>query len=76
MCWVNSAAIFRMCQSVFSSTHNRGSILGEPPRIHSLPHKPYIVATVHSEQVIQFASGRIGRIHQCTEANTNFAPTL
>ena len=29
MCWVNLAAIFRMCQSVFSSTHNRGSILGE-----------------------------------------------
>ena len=31
----------------------------------------YIVATVHSEQVIQFVSELIGRIHQCTEANTN-----
>ena len=37
----------------------------------SLPHKPYIVAAVRSEQVIQFASELIGRIHQCTEANTN-----
>ena len=35
-------------------------------------HGPIIVATVHSQQVIQFASEIIGRIHQCTEANTNY----